>query len=1191
MLKFLHAQGPEFWDTINRRAARLAETVDQFCLERRAPVRMPHFCSLMFVRVQDDQKFGNLLFYRLREKGVFILDHFPSYLTAAHSDEDVDRVIAAFKESIVELQEAGLLATLPAEVQPAIAPPARDPEQRDEAPLTDAQREIFLSVQMGPEANCAYNEATVIRLEGTLDHSALRRALHEVIRRHPALRSTFTADGEKQIFHPTPAQLELPEENISALTTEEQEARMTEWRCLETATPFQLESGPLVRFRLVRRSSSAHELIFTAHHLVCDGWSFGMVVAELCAAYNAARAGRPVELPPPMSFADYSRTLASEKSGEEFRNAEAFWLAQYPEGAPVLELPTDRPRPPVKTFAAAMESRRFSDERFARLKKATGGLGGTVFTTLLSSFATLLHRLTGQEDIVVGIPAAGQTMIGCNELVGHCLNFLPLRLKPTGETPFTAFAREVQGQVLDAYEHQQMTYGTMVQKLKLPRDTSRLPLASVMFNIDKSGLDLLKFDGLEFRVATNPKQFTNFELFFNLVQEEDSLEVECEFNTDLFDRETIRDWLEAFEVLIEGAIESGETRLDELPVLGPVIRAHVLGDWNATAREFPRDKTIHALFVEQARLRPDKVAVRCGDSALTYQELDRSSTALAARLQTLGVRPGALVGLCVERSVEMVTGLLGILKAGAAYVPMDPSFPAERLAMMMEDAAMPTVVTQSSLTAVLPPHHANIVCLDAFSEWSLSAFESDRATVPDPLAYVIFTSGSTGRPKGVQIPHRAVVNFLQSMGREPGLTADDVLLSVTTLSFDIAGLELFLPLAMGATVVIATRETTADGNLLRREIEGREITAMQGTPSTWRLLLEAGWAGSPKLKILVGGEAVPRELVNQLAPCCKSIWNMYGPTETTIWSTTALLGTGEGPVRIGRPIDNTRVYVVNSRLQAQPVGVPGELLIGGEGLADGYLARPDLTAEKFISDPFGGKPGARLYRTGDLARWMADGSLECLGRLDDQVKIRGFRIELGEIEAVLARHQGVKQSVVVARDGSRGHKQLVAYVVPVSCPGPTPAELRIHVAAHLPDYMVPAGWVFLETFPLTPNGKVDRRKLPLPSDDLVPVSPTSIAPRTPQEAALADIWKQVLGRESIGVEDDIFDLGADSILIFQMTTRANKAGLAITPAQVFRHRNIAALAKLLGTDESRVPSKAPGSPIRRVDRAAFRRPV
>lgn len=1189
MLTFLRSQGPGFWETVNRRAARLAETIDRFCVERRAPIRMPHFCSLMFVRVQDDQKYGNLLFYRLREKGVFLLEHFPSYLTAAHTEEDVDRVIAAFQESVIELQDAGLLATLPAEPASGRELAAMDPDRPDSAPLTDAQREIFLSVQMGPEANCAYNEATIIRFEGDLDRGMMKRALQEIIRRHPALRSTFKADGDLQIFHPVPPDINLAEEDISTLSPEEQEARMTDWRRSETATPFQLETGPLVRFRLVRRSGAVHELFFTAHHLVCDGWSFGMVVAELSAAYNAFRAGRPVNLLPAMSFADYARTLASEKQGEDFRRAEAFWLAQFPDGAPVLELPTDRPRPPVKTFSAAMEARRFADERFARLKKATGKLGGTVFTTLLGSFATLLHRLTGQEDLVVGIPAAGQTMVGCSELVGHCLNFLPLRLKPAGGTPFARFAHDVQKLVLDAYDHQQITYGAMVQKLKLPRDTSRLPLVSVMFNIDKSGLDLLTFDGVDFQVSTNPKQFTNFELFFNLVQEEHSLEVECEYNTDLFDRDTVRAWLESFEMLVESVLNAGEATLERLPILGESAVRTLLGEWQGRRHSYPWDKSIHALFEEQAVRCATKVAVRCGSRELTYQELDQAANTLATHLVDLGARPGALVGVCLERSVEMVVGVLGVLKAGAAYVPMDPGFPAERLAMMIEDAAMPILVTQSSVMASLPVHGAKVVQIDRLPAPARSSAPVRSPSSSDALAYVIFTSGSTGRPKGVQVPHRAVVNFLESMRREPGLTAEDILLSVTTLSFDIAGLELYLPLTTGATVVIADSETVSDGNLLRREMESRGVTAMQATPITWRLLLDAGWKGSPQLKILIGGEAVPRDLVNQLVPCCASIWNMYGPTETTIWSTTGKLAAEDGPVSVGRPIDNTRVYLVNRAMQPQPVGVPGELLIGGDGLAVGYLGLPELSAGKFVEDPFSDVPGARLYRTGDLARWRSDGTIECLGRLDFQVKVRGFRIELGDIESTLDRFDGVKQSAVVARDGKFGHKQLVAYIIPSGERTPTPGELRSHVAAVLPEYMIPSAWVIQQSFPLTPNGKVDRLKLP-PPQEAAPSELKKVAlPSTPEQATLVEIWQQVLCREDIGVDDDIFELGADSILIFQIATRATKAGLVLTPAQIFRHRTITSLAGILAKKETKVsPGRSPMS-IPRVDRSAYRR--
>jgi len=1035
VLRHLKSEGPRLQQTLTDRVDRLCRTLNDHFEKIQVPLRFPHFSAVAMIDYPSDLKYASLLWYYLREKGVHVWEGRPCVFTLAHTDEDFDWFINAFKESVTEMQAAGFLPESPATVDVSASSAASlTPFPRmDIAPMTEGQREIFFSVQMGDEANCAYNEASIINFDGDLKVEALERGLLQVFERHPALRSTFSVTGDRQLFHPAPPRFALVIDDLAALPAADQTARFEELRRAETNTAFNLVTGPLVRLKLVRFSDTRHALIFTAHHMVCDGWSFGMIMAELSALYNACVAERIPLLPPAMSFADYARTLESEKASDPVRQAEEYWLAQYRDGAPVLELPTDRPRPAVKSYAAAMESRKISNERFARLKKATPQLGGTIFATLLGAFGALIHRLTGQDDVVIGIPAAGQTMIGCSELVGHCLNFLPLRLKPDGATPFGTFAKAVQQQLLDAYDHQQITYGTLVQKLKLPRDSSRLPLVSVMFNIDKSGLDLLAFTGVEFQVETNPKQFTNFELFFNLVQDENSLEFECEYNTDLFDRGTIAAWLEAFESLIEGIIASAQTPLGRLPLLSEASAEKMLREWNNTARPYPADKTVHFLFAEQAARTPGKIALRCGPRTLTYAELDRASTHLAAHLHSLGAKRGALVGLCVERSVEMMISLLAILKSGAAYVPMDPAFPAERLAAMIEDAAMPIIITQSSLAAGLPRHSAQVVLIDkplaALPSVNGTNGSSTEAGAED-LAYVIFTSGSTGRPKGVQVSHRAVVNFLQSMQREPGMVENDILLSVTTLSFDIAGLELFLPLTTGATVVVASRETAADGNLLRKEMESFGVTVMQATPITWRLLLEAGWSGSPRLKILIGGEAVPRELVNQLAPRCSALWNMYGPTETTIWSTTGRLSVAEGPVYIGHPISNTQVFVVNEQLQPQPVGVPGELLIGGDGVAKGYLKRPELTAEKFIANPFPGYGSSQVYRTGDLARWKADGSLECLGRLDFQVKVRGFRIELGEIESLLEKHDAVKQAVVVAREDTPGNKRLVGYVVP-----------------------------------------------------------------------------------------------------------------------------------------------------------------
>jgi amino acid adenylation domain-containing protein len=1038
VLKRLKQAGPHLQQILTDRVTRACRVLNDHLEKVQVPVRVPHFSAVAMIDYPPDIKYGSLLWFYLREKGIHVWEGRPCIFTLAHTDEDFDRIIHAFKDAVADMQEAGFLPIGSGGVErpaPLGAGPGEFP-RIDIGPMTEAQKEIFFSVQMGDEANCAYNEASVIHFDGKLNPTMLERAFLQLIERHPALRSTIAADGNHQLFHNAPATYSIPIEDLSALVTAEQKERFDEMLQVETSTAFNLTAGPLLRMKLVRFSPLRHALIFTAHHIVCDGWSFGMIFQELCAIYNSLGADRIPLLPPAMSFADYARRLEVDKKSAGFGEAVDYWLAQFKNGAPVLELPTDRPRPPVKTYSAAMESRKMSPERFARLKKATPQLGGTLFTTLLSAFATFVHRLTGQDDVVIGIPAAGQTMIGCSELVGHCLNFLPLRLQPAGSTAFIPFAKSVQKSVLDAYDHQQMTYGTMVQKLKLPRDTSRLPLVSVMFNIDKSGLDLLKFKNLDFHVESNPKQFTNFELFFNLVQEEHSLDVECEFNTDLFDRETIRNWLEAFETLVEGIIANGQTTLDQLPLVDPTT-PEVMNRLNGPTPEFPRQQSLQGLFIEQAARTPTKTAVRCDARSLTYAELNQASDVLASHLRSLGAKPGALVGLFVERSVEMVVGLFGILKSGAAYVPMDPAFPAERLTAMVEDAAMPIIVTQSSLASTLAANAAKVVLIDRPIPAGGAASPVITSGGEDP-AYVIFTSGSTGRPKGVQIPHRAVVNFLTSMRREPGIVTDDVLVSVTTLSFDIAGLEIYLPLTSGATVVIATRDTTTDGNLLQKELQAVGATIMQATPITWRLLLEAGWKGSPGFKILIGGEAVPRELVNQLVPLCDSIWNMYGPTETTIWSTTTRLEATDGPVSIGRPIDNTQTYIVNGQMQLQPVGIPGELLIAGDGLATGYLHRPELTTEKFIADPFNAKAGARVYRTGDLARWRADGSIECLGRLDFQVKIRGFRIELGEIEALLEQHPAVAQAVVAAREDG-GIKRLVGYVVPRQAGGPTDA--------------------------------------------------------------------------------------------------------------------------------------------------------
>ena len=1161
----LHREGPGLQLRMNERTSLLCRSLTDFCRRSGAPVRLPCFSAFADIEHAPGLPFAGLLWYYLREKGIHIWEGRPLYFTTAHTDEDLNSFSDAFCSSIREMQEAGFLPEAS-----GVSVPGVSFTGVDRIRTTESEREILSSVQMGDDAGRAYNECSIITFDGPLDADVLATSLLHVVQRHPALRSAFSPDGEEQRFLPPPGDWELPCQDLSALSPSEIQETLRREALVDSARIFDLSGGPLLQTRLFRTAPDRHVLFFCAHHLVCDGWSFGMIVDELSRSYNAFRGGGIPLLPPPLSFPDYARSLedAGPSSDREF------WLKVYEEVPAPLDLPYDRPRPRLKTYAGGLEVLEIDREKYLRLKNRAGGLGGTLFSTLLAVFATLLHRLSGRDDLVIGVPSAGQTLAGCDQLVGHCLNFLPMRLQPSGS--FREFSARVGAAVISSYEHQNVTFGSLLRDIKVPRDPSRLPLVSVMFNIDRSGFDNLTFDGLKFDIRTNPKQFVNFDLFFNLQQSAEKLEVECEYNTDLFDAGTIRRWLESFEALIGGALDRPECDLLDLPVLGKAERALLLGDAAATAREYEREIPVHRLVSRIAMEHPDKIAVISGDCRLTYAGLETRSTALAARLSAAGVRPADLVGLCVGRTGDMVVGLLGILKAGAAYVPMDPGFPAERLVFMCADAQMRVIVAESATRDIVAGSGAEILLLDDEPPVAGPDFSPSNLGGGHP-AYVMFTSGSTGRPKGVVVPHRALVNFLNSMRREPGLAADDVLLAVTTLSFDISGLEIFLPLTTGATVVIASRDTQIDGNLLAGELEKNAVTVMQATPATWRILLDSGWKGSRKLKVLVGGEAVPRELVNRLVSLCGAVWNVYGPTETTIWSTAGRMECGEGPVLIGHPIDNTQIAIVNSTFQIQPLGVPGEMLIGGDGLASGYLNRSGLTAEKFVSGPVG--LSGIFYRTGDLARRFADGSIECLGRIDHQIKVRGFRIEPGEIEALLEKHPGILQTIAHVHDG-----KLLAFVRTVQ-PGDLPAGLRNYLAASLPDYMVPFQFIPIERFPQTPNGKVDRQALPVPDRALPKPEQIPVEATTETERILLGVWRQVLGLPGIGVEDDIFEIGGDSILIFQIVTRAAAEGLAIRPAEIFQHRTVAALAASKGMEK---PMAAPGT-IQRLKRDAFRR--
>jgi amino acid adenylation domain-containing protein len=1021
-------------------------------------------------------------------------------------------------------------AAAPVEVPAEAVPQVAAGLGFEELPLTDGQQEIWLATQFGDALSCAYNLSPRLRLKGQLDVPMLKRALQQLVDRHEALRVTCSRDGTVQCIHDE-LRIDVPLIDLSSLGDAESEERMAVLGREEMTTPFDLVAGPLVRAKIIRLAQEDHVVFLTAHHIICDGWSCGVLLRNLGDLYQAACAGREPTLAPVMQLSEYLGEYATDDAKAMRAADEAFWTERFASLPPALELPTDRARPPIRPVDASRVDRPLDAPLAEQLKQAAARNGTTLFAFLLAGFKLLLHRIAGQPAPVVGISAAGQAQVVGRDLVGHCVSFLPVRTDIAAETTSRGHVHNVRRNTLEGFQHQHCTLGTLLQRLEITRDPSRLPLVSVGFNVDATthGID---FGNVNVEVGYNPRCYENYEMVLNCVPSDDGIEFRCTYNTRLFDSDTISRWLSHYECLLRGMVDSPETPVSDLPILTETERQQLLVDWNATALEYPADKCVHDLIEAQVQRTPDAIAIEFADQAMTYRELNTRAGALARHLASLGVEPGALVGICVERSVNMVVGLLGILKAGGAYVPLDPAYPADRIGYMLGDAQVSVLVTEHALVQSLPSTNAHVLCVDV--AWPVSAEEELQRASPEDLAYVIYTSGSTGKPKGVRVPHRAVVNLLTTMAREPGLTAEDVWVGVTTLSFDIAALELFLPLTVGARLVLASRDVAADGMELAALLRRSNATVMQATPATWRLLIEAGWSDGDAFKILCGGESLPRELADELVQRAGSVWNMYGPTETTIWSTCDLVSAGPDPIVIGKPIGNTQVYVLDGDRRPVPLGVPGELYIAGAGVTHGYLHRPELTAERFVADPFSEKPGARMYRTGDLVRYRPDGRIEYLQRIDNQVKVRGFRIELGEIETALALHPDVDQAVVVTKDFGSGDKRLVAYYTPAGNDEPSGSDLRAFLKNSLPDYMLPAVSVPLEALPLTPNGKIDRKALPEPNMFRVEGAAAITPPSTPTEIALAEIWKSALGVECVSVHDNFFDLGGHSLLSMQV---------------------------------------------------------
>jgi amino acid adenylation domain-containing protein len=1021
-------------------------------------------------------------------------------------------------------------------------------------PMTEAQREVWASVQMGAEASNAYNVCHAFRLRGAFSMDAMKTALQQLVDRHQALRLVCDPDGETQ-HELTSATIPVTIVDLSTMTAAERERETAHYVDQETDVPFDLEKGPLCRAVILREDRQTHFIVFTAHHIVCDGWSGGILVLDLGELYEAESVGMRVSLPPAHSFQTYVEAQNTPAEIKKALTDEQYWKTQFGTSIEPLELPLDFLRKPVKSYAAERQRRLIPETLYRDISRVAARNGCTVYAMLFAAMQVLIHRFTDQNDFVLGTVVAAQASeANAASMVGHGTNVLPVRASVNPDATFEEYLRMARRGLLDAFDHQSLSFGALVRSLNLPRDPSRTPLVTATFNFDNVTAPF-RFHSVEAELLSSPKKFATFDLEFNILKSATAVFAECIHNTAILQPATVQRWLENYETLLASICRNPAQKIADLSLMTPEQERELLSPSQAI---WHIDECVHARFERQVQRTPDAVAVTSDDVSLTYAELNGRANAVAQRLIAMGAGPDVVVALCMERSVSMLVGLLGILKAGAAYLPVDLRYPADRVAFILEDASVPLLITQRNLEATLPKHLARVLFLDDASE-SRKENIGSRATL-DNLAYVIYTSGSTGKPKGVEILHRSVTNVVHSFQELLHCGTNDVLLATTTLSFDIHVLELFTPIQAGSRLVIATDEQAQDPALMLPLLENSGATIYQATPVRYRMLLDAGWKGMQKLQLLCGGEKLSRELADQLLERCATLWNVYGPTETTVWSSAARIEADGQPITIGQPIANTTFYVLDVHMKPTAVGAPGELFIGGDGVARGYLKRPQLTEERFVPNPFG---KGRIYKTGDRARYRADGRVEVLGRTDDQVKVRGFRIELGEIEHALQSIPDVlSAAVVVHNDGD--DQNIIAYLVPVPGVLLTPAELRGALLQTLPDYMVPAAFVLIDALPTTPNGKLDRKALPAPSWAVARKTRDFVPPETPTQITLAGMWESLLKVQKVGIHESFFDLGGHSILAARLMAQIRSSfGVQLPQHHIFRTPTISGLASVI----------------------------
>ena len=1084
-------------------------------------------------------------------------------------------------------------------------------------PLSFAQKRLWFLDKLQPESS-AYNIPAALHLTGSLDVTALEQSLNQIIQRHEVLRSSFTIVKNEPLQQVYPKlKLQLPLIDLQALTTQKQQKEIKKQIKKVNKQPFDLSCAPLFRVKLLKLNSQEYVLLFTMHHIISDYWSMRLLIRELATIYQSLSKGEIAQLPDlPIQYGDYANWqqewLKSPKSSTQLE----YWQKNLADRPPLLALPTDYPRPAIQRFRGARESFSLSQDLSNALKNLSQGQNTTLFMTLLAGFKILFYRYSNQEDILIGSTITSrENRTEISNLIGLFVNNLIFRTNLSGNPSFASFLQQVREVTLNAYANQDLPFEYLVEQLQPERNLSYNPLFQVMFILHNTPTQTIDLSGLSLKYLEPEQETARFDLSLDMYETASGLTGIFEYNTDLFTKSTIERLIGHFQTLLSSIVANPEQSICELPLLSPEEQYQLLVEWNDTNYDYSK-LCIHQLFEAQVEKTPDKIAVLFESQQLTYQELNQKANQLAHYLQSVGIETQTRVGICLERSEKMLIGLLAILKAGGTYIPLDPAFPQERLTFMLEDSGVNFLVTEfrsSPPTPLLSKERGDeaqlywgeIINLDI--DWELitqqpthnPAFQGNL----ENLAYIIYTSGSTGKPKGVQIMHKSLVNCLESMQQKPGIISNDTLLSVTTLSFDIAALELYLPLITGARLAIASREIAIDGSKLAQTLKTTQTTIMQATPATWRLLLAAGWKSKQHLKILCGGEALDVNVAEELSKRGREVWNLYGPTEATIWSAVTeykdVACYVSTTVPIGKAINNTQFYVLDDYLQPVPIGVAGQLYIGGAGLAEGYLNKPELTADRFVPNPFlkSGRaeeagehrrinennydseainnskspvpspqsPVPKIYKTGDLVRYLPDGNLEYLGRIDYQVKLRGFRIELGEIESALMQHPSVQQAVVVLHK-NQDDERLIAYFISSEI---SQTELRKFLQDELPAYMIPSSYIMLEEFPLTPNRKVDRKALPIPEQIDIQEQRDFVTPRNPIEELLAGIWSDILGLEKISVDDNFFELGGHSLLATRAISQIREVfGVELPVRILFETPTIAAIAEAITINKS-----------------------